>query len=123
MRRRAVLGLGLGALSALPARGDERRQRPFRLGIATYFLRSAPYFVGFEQRLGELGYSEGRNLTIDLLPLGTDPSRYPSDMQELVRRGVDAIVVFGNPSIAAAQQTTRAIPIVGIADDMVGACR
>jgi hypothetical protein len=40
-----------------------------RVGIATIQPRTAPLWVAFEQRLKQLGYTEGENLTIEFIDL------------------------------------------------------
>jgi hypothetical protein len=61
----AALVLAIIATMVLPASADERTTRVFHLGIVAGTPRSNPERVAFEDRLRELGYAEGRNLTID----------------------------------------------------------
>src|SRR5262249_39868908 len=46
--------------------------------------------------------------------------RFPALAADLVARPVDVIIAFGDPAIRAVQRATSTIPIVGLADDMVG---
>ena len=74
--------------------------------------RSAPFYVAFEQRLNELGWIDGRNLTIDFHP-SVELTRAAEAM---VRSNVDAIVVVGpETGIKAASGVTKTIPIVMVA--------
>ncbi len=69
LRRRAVLGLGLGAAFVTPfaAKAAGEPAKVFRLGMPLIQPRSAPPYRAFEERLHELGYEDGRNLHIDFV--------------------------------------------------------
>jgi putative ABC transport system substrate-binding protein len=62
--------------------------------------------------LRELGYVEGRNLTVEWRPTGGRRERVLSAVDELVALQVDAIVVTGVTVAQAAQDATRTIPII-----------
>jgi putative ABC transport system substrate-binding protein len=64
------------------------------------------------QRLGELGWSEGRNIRIDERWAGGDADRLRAYAAELVSLKPDVIFGEGTPVVAALQQATRTIPIV-----------
>jgi len=64
------------------------------------------------RRLRELGYEEGRNLSIELRFADGKLESLPALAAELVRLKVDAIVASTTPSIRAAQKATSTIPIV-----------
>src|SRR5437868_4421171 len=91
----------------------------FRVGIvALANLRSAPFFVAFEERLRELGYVEGKTVAVDFLSADGKIERLPAAMAELVRRKVRVIVVGGAElTLKAAREATSTIPIVMIAVD------
>ena len=77
-------------------------------------------FGGFPQRMRELGYVEGKNLMIEWRSAEGKLEPLPALAAELVRLGVDAIVVAGGPAASAAQKATATIPIViGSASDPV----
>jgi putative ABC transport system substrate-binding protein len=65
----------------------------------------------FRQGLQELGYVEGRNISIEYRWADGRPERLPILAAELVRLNVDVIVASG-PSVAVARQATLTIPIV-----------
>ena len=69
----------------------------------------------FMPALGELGYTEGQNITFDRKFADGDANKLSRLAQEFVERRVDAIVVFSTPVARAAKQATSAIPIVAIA--------
>ena len=65
----------------------------------------------FVRRLGELGWTEGRNLTIEYRWAEGSGERYVEVAAEFVRLKVDVIVTAGS-AIPAAMQATSTIPIV-----------
>ena len=63
--------------------------------------------------LRELGYEEGRNITIEYRYAEGKPHRYPDLLGELVRLKVDIIVAAGGDAlVVAAKNATKTIPIV-----------
>jgi putative ABC transport system substrate-binding protein len=75
----------------------------------------------FRQGLRELGYVEGKNITIEYRYAEGKLERLPDLAAELVRLKVDVIVAIG-PAILAAKKASSAIPIVFAgAPDPVGA--
>jgi putative ABC transport system substrate-binding protein len=62
----------------------------------------------------ELGYIEGKNLTIEWRFANGEYERLPGLAQELVRLNVDAILALGPPGAIAAQKATATIPIVAV---------
>jgi len=76
-------------------------------------LNARAHFVdALNRRLRELGYEEGRNLSIELRFADGKLESLPALAAELVRLKVDAIVASTTPSIRAAQKATSTIPIV-----------
>jgi putative tryptophan/tyrosine transport system substrate-binding protein len=73
-------------------------------------------------RLRELGWVEGRNLTLEYRFALGRPERLPALAAELVNLNVDVIIVNVNRAAMAVQRLTTKIPIVMlIAEDPVGA--
>jgi putative tryptophan/tyrosine transport system substrate-binding protein len=87
----------------------------FRMGVLSARAGIEPRDEVFRQRLRELGYVEGQNLTIEWRFSNGKLDRLDSLAAELVRLKVD--VIFGNntPTIQAAKKATTTIPIVMIA--------
>ena len=75
----------------------------------------------FRQGLRELGYVEGRNISIESRSAEGKDDRLPALAADLVRSKVDVIVAASGAATRAVQQTTRTIPIVmSLVNDPVG---
>ena len=73
------------------------------------------------QRLRELGWIEGRTITIEYRWAEGRDERFAEIAAEFVRLKVDVIVTSGTPQVLAAKQATSVIPIVfATAGDPVG---
>ena len=102
------------SLAAAAANADEVPARVFHIGIVSGTPRSHPAHIAFEDRLRELGYVEGRNLTIDFVQ-NNDLDRLAVAVGEFARRGVDVIVTGGQDAVLKAAITAtagRATPMV-----------
>ncbi len=73
---------------------------------------SAPRVAAFRQGLRDLGYVEGRNITIEWRSSEGKNDRLPALAAELVRKKVEVIVVCCQPALDAARKATSTIPIV-----------
>src|SRR5215216_1927080 len=79
------------------------------------------WVAAFVQRLRELGWIEGRTITIEYRWAEGRSERFAEIAAELVRRKVDVIVTSATEAIVAAKQATSVIPIVfATAGDPVG---
>jgi putative ABC transport system substrate-binding protein len=108
VKRRFAIDLLAGiALAPLLSAGAAESTKMSRVGIVSGSVpRSAPHWVGFEERLRDLGFVEGQNLAVDFLPL-EGIERLPAAMAELVKRKVDVIVAPGlEVTLKAAMQAT-----------------
>jgi putative ABC transport system substrate-binding protein len=74
--------------------------------------------TAFTQALADLGWTDGRNVRLDLRWYGADNNRARALAQELVGLQPDIIVPTGTPATVALQRETRTIPIViaGVTD-------
>src|SRR5262249_26512033 len=122
-RREFIFGLGGAAAAMWPLAA--RAQQPGKLptiglmGSATAGTWSN-YTAPFVQRLRELGWIEGRTVTIEYRWAEGRNERYAEIASEFVRLKVDVIVTTGG-SVAAAKQATPVIPIVfATASDPIG---
>ena len=82
---------------------------------------SAVLMVAFRQEMNKLGWTEGKNITIEYRFAEGRSDRLPEFAAELVRLKVDLIVVTDTPSASVAKKATTTIPIViANAGDPVG---
>jgi ABC-type uncharacterized transport system substrate-binding protein len=117
MRRREFLGVLAGATAAQPPVG---RAQPAATAARVGFLATGSAdspqvqadLDAFRQGLLALGYSEDRNIVIEMRAADGAIERLPVLAAELARSKVDVIVALATPAGRAAQQTTTAIPIV-----------
>jgi ABC-type uncharacterized transport system substrate-binding protein len=72
----------------------------------------APRIDAFRHGLGDLGYVEGRNITIEYRFAEGQADRLPALVADLVRLQVGVMVIDGTVAIQAAQHATTTIPIV-----------
>jgi putative ABC transport system substrate-binding protein len=108
-----IVGLALSALPLSPAADAQPAGKVARVGILSAVNpRSAPWFQAFVQRLGELGYVEGRNLSIEFRNAEGKVDRFRDLAADLVRLEVDVIVAAPAAAIRAARQASSTMPIV-----------
>src|SRR6185437_1775954 len=114
MQRRDFITL-LGVAGASPVAAPAQHQaKPPRLGFLGSSQQSAmsPWIAAFVQRLGALGWVEGRTLAIDYRFAEGRNDRYTDITNDFVRQQVDVIVTYGTPPTQAAKKATASIPIV-----------
>ena len=124
MRRREFITLFGGAAVAWPlaARAQQARLPTIGFLSATTPAAESQRLAAFTQRLGELGWIEGRTVAIDVRWAEGRNDRFAEIAAEFVRLRVDVVVTQGTASIIAAKQATAVIPIVfAAAGDPVGA--
>jgi putative ABC transport system substrate-binding protein len=122
MKRREFITL-LGGTAAWPLTARAQQARLPTIGFLGAATASAwgSWTAAFEQRLRELGWTEGRTIAIEYRWAEGRPERYAEIAAEFVRRKVDVIVTVGS-AVPAVKQATSVIPIVfALAADPVGA--
>ncbi|MBI1726083.1 MAG: ABC transporter substrate-binding protein [Candidatus Rokubacteria bacterium] len=123
MDRRAFLAMAAaGGFITMPdtARAQQAG-KVHRIGFLSLQSGLTSTTEAFHQGLRELGYVEGRNLTIDYRWAAQKEERLPELAAELVRLKVKVIVTSAAPAIEAAKRATSTIPIVmAAAADPVG---
>jgi putative ABC transport system substrate-binding protein len=122
-RRRLVLSLTAAALAAPLASFAQQPVRIARIGflLAASSQGNEPQLQAFRDGLRELGYAEGKNFQLEVRWGEGKLERLPALAAELVRSKVDVIVAASSPSVVAARQATRTIPIVmPVSSDPVG---
>jgi len=125
MRRRAFITLLAGtAVLPVSAFGQQRPANAARIGILTRKTDASVtnQISAFRQGLQDLGWIEGKNVTIEHRDAGGEVIRLAPLAAELVARNVDVIVTVDTPPTQAAEQATSTIPIViAVSADPVGA--
>jgi hypothetical protein len=92
--------------------GDRVRRIGVLLGRNENNPQQKRRLSAFTQALAGLGWTDGRNLVMDLRWFGDAANRIPGLAQELVGLQPDIILVNGTPATVALQRETRTIPIV-----------
>jgi putative ABC transport system substrate-binding protein len=108
MRRREFIS-ALGGAAAWPlAARAQQRDRVRRIGVLMGWDENDPvgttYVSTFTQALVDLGWTDGRNVRMDLRWGGTDTNRLRALAQELVGLQPDIIVTSTTPATFALQR-------------------
>src|SRR5215211_8015830 len=121
MRRREVIA-GLTFAWPLAARAQQLNVRTVGFLVAGAPSSHGPLVAALVQRLGELGWIEGRTIIIKYRWAEGSRERAAEIAAEFARLKVDLIATSGIPSTGAAKQATTSIPIVfAVVSDPVGA--
>jgi putative ABC transport system substrate-binding protein len=119
MKRRAfIAALGGAAAWPLVARAQESG-RIYRLGGLNNLPRTAPHIVVLFDELRQVGFIEGQNLVV-IGAWAYRPEQFPEMASEMVNAKADVILCAGDSATRAAQQATKTIPILAVADDLIG---
>ena len=127
MRRRQFITLIGAATVASPI--SAYAQQPVqvrRIGVLLPFDNEhdgpvQQLWPAFKQRLGELGWAEGRNIKFDVRFTTQNSDRIRAGAAELVESAPTLIFVWSNPGLAAVKEATQTIPVVfALVGDPVG---
>jgi putative ABC transport system substrate-binding protein len=117
MQRRSFITLLGGAAAAWPLMARAQQgDRVRRIGVLMSYDQNDPEgkrrVSAFTQALADLGWTDGRNVRMDLRWSGGDINRIRALAPELVGLQPDVIVTDTTPATVAVQRETRTIPIV-----------
>ena len=123
MRRREIIALLGGAAAAWPLgahaqQADRMRRIGVLMGVAADDPEGQARVTMFVQALQQLGWTDGRNMRIDVRWGAVDADRYRKYAEELVALAPDVILAGSSAALAPLQRATRTVPIVfaGVAD-------
>jgi putative tryptophan/tyrosine transport system substrate-binding protein len=116
MRRRKFIALLGGFAAAWPLAARAQPERMRRIGVLMNLAAEDPEdqarLTAFLQGLQEWGWSDGRNVRIDIRWSAGDADRRRRHAAELVTLAPDVILADASPVVAALQQATQTVPIV-----------
>jgi ABC-type uncharacterized transport system substrate-binding protein len=126
MRRREFITLVGGAAAWPLAARAQQGERIRRIGVLMGFAADDPAaqarVLALAQALAQSGWTDGRNVHIDIRWGAADPERIRRYAAELVALAPDVVLAVGSPATGPLLQATRAIPIVFVqVADPVGA--
>ncbi len=123
-RRRFLIALGAGVLAAPRGSPAQPASKGARIGFLYHGSLQAALDTGrynaFIQGRGELGYTEGKNFTIEARFADGKAERASALAAELVRLKVDVIVATGSAVYRALQHSTSIPVVVTVTFDPVG---
>ena len=117
MKRREFITLVGSAAAAWPlAARAQQNEQIRRVGVFVYYAADDPEssarLGAFRRGLQALGWTENRNLRIDVHRYLGDPDRIRAAAAELVGLVPEVILTYGPAGVAALRRETRSIPIV-----------
>ena len=116
MKRREFITLLGGAAASIGCPPPLRAQQAGKLRRVGFMWDSPTVFPdameAFRRELRELGYVEGRTISLEYRYAEGNPERMRVSAEELVRLKVDAIVAPSSIYTAAAKRATSTIPII-----------
>src|SRR5262249_23294414 len=110
LHRREVVAVLAGG--ALPWPLTVHAQQPRRLPVIGFASGGDARIAAFVQRLRELGWIDGRTVSIEFRDNEGRSERFPEIAADFVRRKVDVIVVSTSGPVLEAAKLTSTIPIV-----------
>jgi putative ABC transport system substrate-binding protein len=115
MRRRDFITLIGGAAAAWPLPAPAQQPAMPVIGFVYPGVPelSTAVVAAFRKGLGETGFVEGRNVTVEFRFAYNDNARLPEQLADLIRRRVTVIVTPGSTQTAlTAKAATASIPVV-----------
>jgi len=113
MKRNLFISLVAAVMLAQAVFGEAQQSGKLaRVGVLFIGGKEQPYLESFKQGLRDLGYFEGKNITLLYRYAEGDEARLGALAAELVSEKVDVIVTTASNSARAAQEVTKTTPIV-----------
>lgn len=120
MSRKVFVWLTAASLLTTVSAYAQQPAKVHRIGYLATAAGPSPFFEALKLGLRELGYVEGKNLSVDFRST-EDRNRVAEFANELVKSKVDVIVAQG-PAARVARSTTTTVPVVfGFSGDPVEA--
>jgi putative ABC transport system substrate-binding protein len=117
-RRKTLMLLGAGALIGSRPTYAQTAERNYRLGMLSAANFDEPHYLGFFRRLSELGFVEGRNLSIERRHGDNRIDRLPALAVDLAKHKCDVFFGGGNEAtLTALTDANRDTPVVFVAVD------
>ena len=119
MKRREFISLIVGAAAAWPlAARAQQTGRVWRVAVIGAVSPLPTYLSAFREALQQRGWTQGKNLSIDVRWPKDSFAQEPGLIPEILHSNVDVIVAWATPTALAARPATSTIPIVflGISD-------
>ena len=122
MRRREFIALlgGIAGSWSLPVRAQQASTATVGLLWPGAGPPVSPRLESFREGLRRSGFVEDQNVAIDLRYVQAGQQTLADHAADLVRAKVAVIATFGDSATKIAQQATSTIPIVSLADDLLG---
>ena len=103
----------LGCVAATFPLATLAQPAPRKIGFLSWFTpQVAAHAEQFRKGLRDLGYVEGRDVTVEAHFTSGDPERTREVVRKYVQDKVDVLVVEATPAIAIAKQEAGSLPIV-----------
>src|SRR5262245_47095357 len=117
MKRREFITLIGGAAALWPLAGRGQQPQPMRrIGVLMNTAADDPEgqarIAAFQRGLQQLGWTDGRNVQIDIRWSAGDADQIRRHAAELVALAPDVMMATGSATVGPLQQATRTVPIV-----------
>jgi putative ABC transport system substrate-binding protein len=113
-RREFIAGLGMTAIAPLAARAQQTAMPVVGFLSSRSPDEAAVHTNAFRRGLEEMGFVEGRSISIEYRWAKGDYSKLPSLASDLLSRPLSLVATAGDPAAQAAREAHLAVPLVFI---------